>query len=158
VHALSTRSSQRELHLVTIPAVSFHHSFSVLTILQRGEDARFQSYHYARAHMPAFYPRRCSWHIDWMEFRPHARTHLAYHGWTTRIDCWFRDRGKHVQHRGSLSGLLYLPNGRILGELGYYWVGVIDAQSNEGEESSMFLLSNKSKDANDTNVARSFSP
>jgi hypothetical protein len=114
---------------------------SLLTESQCGEDARVQSYHYAGSHMPTFHPGRCGWYINWMEFRPHARTDLAYHGWATRVDRRIRDRRQHFEHCGSLRGLLHLPNGRVLGELGHHWVGVLDAQSDEGEESGMFLSS-----------------
>jgi hypothetical protein len=30
--------------------------------------------------------------------------------------------------------MLHLPDGRILRQLGYHWLGIIDTQSNEGEE------------------------
>jgi len=98
--------------------------------------------------MPTFHPGRCGWYIDWMEFRSHARTDLAHYGWTTRIHRWIRDRRQHVEHRGSLRGLLHLPDGRVLGELGHHRMGVVHAQSDEGEESGMFA---SFRNANDTN-------
>lgn len=75
-----------------------------------------------------------------MEFWPDARAHMAHHD--RALDSYSRvcDCGQHYEYGRALRRLLYFPRRRVLCEFGDYWVGIFDVESDQGEESGMFIV------------------